>query len=109
MWSWFVGTQGVCVWTMGGLSVPSEWSTVPSISSDTVNKDRDPLFDAVDAILVQGNGHPPLGHAIWQIPSLQAVVWTSPNSRGGQRNAPLGWRSFTRLFFHEECQTDSSR
>ena len=40
---------------------------MPFVLSDTGNKDRDPLFDAVDAVLVQGNGHPHLGHAIWQI------------------------------------------
>ena len=99
-WAWFVGSQGTCMWTMGGTATPMEWSSVPSIATLDVHKDRDPLYQDVDVILVQGKGHPPLGHPLWNLPSVQIVIWTMANSRGGRRNAPEGWRCFTRVFFH---------
>ena len=99
-WAWFIGNQGVCVWTICGSPMPAGLVTVPFTSSREADKDRYQLLAQVDAVLVQGSGQPPLDHPLWKLPGLQIVVWTSARSRGGRRSAPVGWTSFTRVFDH---------
>ena len=99
-WLWFIGNHGVCVWTVGGSPLPIGLTTVPFITSRCADKDRYQLLAEVDAVLVQGSGQPPLSHAMWTLPSVQVIVWVAARTRGGRRNAPEGWKSFTRVFFH---------
>ena len=99
-WAWFIGNQGVCLWTVGGSPLPIGLTTVPFITSRCADKDSYQLLAEVDAVLVQGSGQLPLAHALWTLPSVQVIVWVAARTRGGQRNAPDGWRSFTRVFFH---------
>ena len=82
--------------------LPAGLLSVPFTPARGADKASYQLLEDVDVVLVQGSGQPPLSHPLWDLASVQVVVWVSAaRTRGaGRKNAPEGWRTLTRVFFH---------
>ena len=98
-WAWFVGSRGVCLWTVGSDMLPGNGTGLPAIPNVAGKIDSNTL-ERVDVILVQGLAPPALSDSIWEARHVKAIVWTMGSTRGGRRRCPDGWTSVTRRFAH---------
>jgi len=99
-WMWFIGREGVCMWTVADKARRSGELGQGSAAWQDASKVNWQLLPLVDAVLVQGRSSPSMDHPVWKLEGVEVIVWCNHRMRGGRRVTPDGWSPQLRRLDH---------